>query len=200
MDVYQATKGRRSIRRFKDVAVPYEVLERCVNAGRLAPSARNRQLCEYIVVDDEQLLPQIFDGGITSWAGQERKKGDPLPEHLPKAYIIILINNTLEAELGAPRKVTTYDVGLSAENIILVALEQGVGACPILSFDENELKQVLNIPADYAVALVLCMGYPDESPVQEISTGSIERWVDSQGVRHVPKRKLEDVLHRNKFP
>ncbi len=199
MDVYQATKGRRSIRRFKDAAVPYEVLEKCVDAGRLAPSARNRQLCEYIVVDNEQLLPQVF-GGITIWAGQERAKGDPLPEHLPKAYIIILINSVLESELSGTGRATAYDVGLSAENIILVALEQGVGACPILAFDENELKQVLHLPADYAVALVLALGYPDESPVQEVSTGPIKYWVDSQGVRHVPKRKLEDIIHRNNFP
>lgn len=199
MDVYKAVLGRRSIRRFKEVAVPYEVLEKCIDAGRLAPCAQNRQLCEYIIIDDEQLLPQIFDGGIKSWAGEARTKGDPLPEKLPKAYIIILINSTLEAEFGAPRSTTNYDVGLSAENIMLVALEQGVGTCPILSFNESELKQILNISDNYDVALVLCMGYPDESPVQEVSTGSIERWVDSQGVRHVPKRKLDDILHRNKF-
>jgi len=199
MDVYEAVTRRRSIRRFKDVAVPYEVLEKCVDAGRLAPSARNRQLCEYIIVDDEKLLPKVF-ASLTMWAGQARTKEDPLPEHLPKAYIIILINSTLEAEFGATRRVTTYDAGLSAENIILVSLEQGIGTCPILAFDENELKQILNIPDNYAVALVVALGYPDESPVQEISTGSIQYWIDDQGIRHVPKRKLEDILHRNKFP
>ena len=199
MDVYEAVIKRRSIRRFKDITVPYEVLEKCVNAGGLAPSARNRQLCEYIIVGDEQLLPKMF-GGITTWAGQARAKGDPLPEHPPKAYIIMLINSRLEAEFGGTRSTTTYDVGLSVENMILVALEQGVGACPILSFDENELKRSLNIPDNYDIALVLALGYPDESPVPEVSVGPIQYWIDSQGVRHVPKRKLEDILHRNKFP
>ena len=199
MDVYEAAIKRRSIRQFKDIAVPYEVLEKCVDAGRLAPNARNRQLCEYIIVDDEQLLPKVF-GSLTMWAGQPRTKGDPLPEHPPKAYIITLINSTLEAEFDATRRTTTYDVGLSAENMILVALEQGIGTCPILAFDENELKRSLNIPDNYDIALLLALGYPDESPVQEVSTGSIERWVDSQGVRHVPKRKLKDIVHRNKFP
>ena len=199
MDIYEAATRRRSIRRYKDKAVPYEVLEKCVNAGRLAPSGRNRQLCEYIIVDDEQLLPKVFDGGIKTWAGKDRKKGDPLPEKLPKAYIIILINSALEAEFGALRKVTTLDVGFSAENMILVALEQGAGACPVFSFNENELKQVLNIPDSYDVALVITLGYPDESPVPEISTGPIQYWIDDRGVRHVPKRKLEDILHRNKF-
>ena len=198
MDIYEAAVSRRSIRRFKDIAVPYDALEKCVNAARLAPSARNRQLCEYIIIDDEQLLPKVFDS-ITRWAGQAKPKGGAPPRYNPKAFIIILINSTLEAELGGTRRTTIYDVGLAAENIILVALEQGIGTCPVLSFDENELKQVLNIPDDYGIALVVALGYPDESPVPEVSNGSIEYWIDSQGTRHVPKRKLEDITHRNKF-
>ena len=110
-----------------------------------------------------------------------------------------MINVTLEAELEGKRSFTTYDVGLSAENMILVALEQGVGTCPILSFQADELKPLLNIPTSYDIAMVVALGYPDESPVTEVSTGPIEYWVDSQGVRHVPKRRLEDIIHRNKF-
>jgi len=197
MDVYKAAISRRSIRRFKDTAVPYEALEKCVNAARLAPSGMNRQLCEYIIIDDEQLLPKVFDS-ITRWGGQPKPKG-ALLEHSPKAYIIILINSALEAELGGDQGVTIYDVGLAAENIMLVALEQGIGTCPLLSFTEDELKQILNIPDDYKIALVLALGYPAESPVAEVATDSVERWVDSQGTRHVPKRKLGDILHRNKF-
>jgi len=199
MDVHEAVMRRRSIRRFKEKPVPYDVLERCVDAGRLAPSARNRQLCEYVIVDDEQLLPKVFDG-ITTWAGQPKTKGGSSLGNTPKAYIITLINRPLEAEFDATRHVTTYDVGLSAENMILVALEQGVGTCPILAFEENEIKQALNIPDKYDVALVLALGYPDESPVPEVATDSVQYWVDSQGVRHVPKRKLEDITHRNRFP
>lgn len=196
MDVYEAVIRRRSIRRFKDKPVTYDVLERCADAARLAPSARNRQPCEYIIVNDEKMLSSVFDA-IGMWAGQPRTKGGPPPGQRPQAYIITLINRALGAELGG--RVTTYDVGLSAENMILVALEQGVGACPILSFDEGALKLALNIPDTYGVALVLALGYPDESPVAEVCTGTVEYSVDSQGVRHVPKRKLEDIVHRNKF-
>ena len=199
MDVYEAVMRRRSIRQFKDKPVPYDILERCVDAGRLAPGARNRQLCEYIIVDDEELLPKVFDS-ITIWGGQDKPKGSYPLGNTPKAYIITLINSALEAEFDAKRRSTTYDVSLSAENMILVALEQGIGTCPILSFEESELKPVLNIPDKYDIALVLALGYPDEAPVLEVSTGSVEYWVDSQGVRHVPKRKLEDITHRNRFP
>ena len=128
MDVYEAAISRRSIRQFKDIAVPYDVLEKCANTARLAPSAKNRQLCEYIIVDDEQLLPDVFDS-ITTWGGQARPQGGSLPRHRPKAYIITLINSALETEVGGNRRSTTYDVGMAAENITLSTIN------PLFSFD-----------------------------------------------------------------
>jgi nitroreductase len=191
MDVYEAAITRRSIKRFKDIPVPYEVLENCVNAARLAPSGKNRQLCEYIIIDDKSLLPKVFDNVTIG--------GDPAPEQMPRAYILSLINTILENELEASRIVTIHGDGMAVENMILVALEQGVGSCPIKGFKEKELKQLLNIPEKYEIALVLALGYPDEKPVVEVSDGSIESWRDKEGIRHVPKRKLEHIRHRNKF-
>ena len=199
MDVYEAVTKRRSIREFKDTPVPYDILERCVDAARLAPSAVNRQLCEHIIVDDEQLLPQVFNT-VGSWAGQKRPTEGWPPGRRPKAYVVTLINSPLEAELGGTRDVTTYDVGMAAENMILVALEQGIGACPILSFEEDKLKPLLNIPDKYEIALVVALGFPDESPVVEVATDSTKRWVDNEGMRHIPKRELKDIIHRNRFP
>jgi nitroreductase len=199
MDVYEAAISRRSIREFKDIPVPYDILEKCVNAARLAPSAMNSQLCEYIIVDEEQLLPRIFDA-VGSWFGVPRPKDGWPSGRRPKAYIITLINSQLEKELGGNIRWTSYDVGMAAENMMLVALEQGIGSCAIASFKQAKLRQVLNIPDKYEIALGLALGFPDESPVLEVATDSIKRWVDSSGVRHIPKRKLEDITHRNRFP
>jgi nitroreductase len=192
MDVYEAVTTRRSIREFKDIPVPYAILEKCVNAARLAPSARNRQLCEHIIVDDEPLLPQVFDT-VRLWLGT------PPPGRRPKAYIITLINNPLETALSGNRRATLCDVGLAAENMILVALEQGVGTCAVLSFRESALKQVLNIPEKYEAAFMLALGFPDESPVLEVATDSTKPWIDSNGTRHIPKRELKNIIHRNRF-
>jgi len=192
MNVYEAAIHRRSIKLFKSKPVPYDVLEKCVNAARLAPSGRNRQLLEYMIIDEELLLPKVFDNvGIG---------GDPSTEQMPKAYILSLINTDLEKELQARRIVTIYGDGMAVENMILVALEQGIGSCPIMNFKEKELKQMLNIPGRYEITLVLALGYPDEHPVVEVSHGSIQNWRDKNGVHHIPKRKLEDIRHRNKFP
>ena len=192
MDIYQTAISRRSIKLFKDIAVPYDVLEDCVNAARLAPTGKNRQLCEYIIVDDESLLASVFDNVTIG--------GGPSPEHMPRAYIVTLINSRLEKELAGTRKSAIFGVGMAAENMILVALERGIGSCPIMGFKEKNLKQMLSIPDNYDISLVLALGYPDEDPVVEIFAGSVQAWRDDQGVHHLPKRNLEDIRHRNRFP
>ncbi len=198
MDIYEVVIQRRSIREFEDIPVAYGVLEKCVNAARLAPTAGNCQLCEYIIVDDGKLLPQVFDA-VGSWFGVSRPKEGWPPGRRPRAYIIILINNSLEAELGGNRRDTAYDVGMAAENMTLVALEQGLGSCAVTGFGRGRIKQVLEIPDKYEIALMLALGFPGESPVLDVATDSIKRWVDREGVRHIPKRKLVDIIHRNRF-
>ena len=191
MGIYEVAISRRSIRRFKDIPIPHEILERCVNAARLAPSASNLQPLEYIVIDDDQLLPQVFS--TLKWAAYISPAGNPPQSRRPKAYIIILKNR----DIGVPSSV--YDVGAAMENIILVALEEGVGSCPVASVDRDKLKRTLDIPNGYEIPLVLALGYPDESPIAESFDGSVKYWKDEDGVLHVPKKKLEIVLHWNTF-
>jgi nitroreductase len=197
MDVYEAVLKRRSIRRFKNRAVPDEVLEKCIDAARLAPSGRNQQLCDYIVINDAKVLPGIFEN-IGGSAKLPPEKGGPRPEQSPKAYTLILINKSREGDPGR-RRVTLIDLGLAAENLILTALEQGIGCCPILMFNEADLKLLLGIPDTHDIALVIAMGYPDESPVADVATDNVNIWVDERGHRHVPKRKLAEVIHKNKY-
>ncbi len=197
MKVYEATLKRRSIRRFKNKAVPDGALEKCIDAARLAPSGRNQQLCEYIVINDAKMLPGIFEH-IGGSAKLPPDKGGPRPEQSPKAYTIVLINKSLEGDANR-RRVTLIGVGLAAENLMLTALEQGIGACPILMFNEKDIKLLLDIPDSYDIALVIAMGYPDESPVAEATKDSLNIYVDDKGVRHVPKRKLADIIHHDRF-
>jgi nitroreductase len=197
MSVYEAAVKRRSIRRFKDIPVPREILEKCLDAGRLAPSGRNTQAWEYIIVDDEELLPKLFDN-IEGSIKLPPEQGGPRPENTPKAYIIIVIDKSLELTANQ-RRMALYDVGMTAENIILTALEEGIGCCPVLSFNEEGIKKTLDIPEGYDVGLIIAMGYPDESPVAEVASGSTTPWVDDNLMRHVPKRALADIVHRNKF-
>jgi nitroreductase len=197
MNVYEAAKKRRSIRRFKNKAVPDAALEKCIDAARLAPSGRNQQVCEYVVINDAKALPGIFEH-IGGSAKLPPDKGGPRPEQAPQAYTIVLINKTWESDVNR-RRVTLVDVGLAAENIMLTALEQGLGCCPILMFNESDIKMLLEIPDTYDIALVITMGYPDESPVVDKAKDNVNIYVDEKSVRHVPKRKLADIIHHNKF-
>ena len=172
-------------------------MEKCVDAARLAPSGRNQQLLEYIVINDAKILPGIFEN-IGGSAKLPPDQGGPSPDQAAKAYTIVLIDKAREHDANR-RRISYYDVGLAAENIILTAFEQGLGCCPILMFNEQNLKLLLEVPDTHDIALVIIMGYPDESPVADPLTESLHIWVDDKNVRHVPKRKLSDIIHHNKF-
>ncbi len=191
MTIYQAAITRRSIRRFKDIPISRQILEKCVNAARLAPSAANLQPLDYIIVDEAPLLPQVFS--TLKWAAYIRPHGDPPPGKRPRAYIAILKNRNLGTSFSV------YDVGMAIENMILVALEEGVGSCPFGSVDRDKLRAILNIPDDYEIPLVLALGFPDESPVEEAFEGSVKYWKDEDSMLHVPKKKLDSILHWNTF-
>ena len=191
MNLYETIIKRRSIRRFKAMPVAFDILENCVNAARLVPSAANLQPQEYIVVDEEPLLDSVFD--TLKWANYISPSGDPPPGERPRAYIVVLNNRNIRAN-GFE-----YDVGLAVGNIILVALEEGLGTCCIGSIDRAKLMEILKVPDHYTIALVVALGYPNESPVEAEFSGSIKYWQDECNVLHVPKRKLGDILHRNSF-
>jgi len=191
MNVYEIAVSRRSIRRFKDIPVAHQLLEQCINAARLAPSAANLQPLEYIIVEDEQLLLEVFS--TLQWAAYIRPAGDPPEGKKPKAYIVILNNSNVSISFSV------YDIGAAMENIILVALAEGVGSCALAAVDRDKLRKILNIPDDYEIPLVLALGYPDESPVEEPFDGSVRYWRSEDGVHHVPKKRLETVLHWNTF-
>lgn len=188
--IYELITKRRSIRRFKPQKVPYSILEKAVNAGRIAPSARNLQPLEYIIVDEDNLLPKVFSAiklaGYLEW--------NPEPAEMPRAYIVVLARKD--------DAFTKYDVGLAAENIILSCLENGVGSCLIKSFAEDKIKKIFDIPQDNIVEVLIALGYPAEEPVlEEMKTkdGSIKYWKDEAGVLHVPKKAFKNIVYKNKF-
>jgi len=146
---------------------------------------------EYIIVDEEQLLTKVFS--TIKWAAYISPAGDPPQGGRPMAYIVILKNRGI----GMPASV--YDVGAAMENIILVALEEGIGSCAIGSVERDRLSGILNIPGDYEIPLVLALGYPDEKPIEESFDGSVKYWKDEDGILHVPKKRLDLVLHWNTY-
>ena len=189
--VYDVIAGRRTIRRFKPEPVARELLERLVDAGRLAPSAANMQPLEFIVVDEAKLKTDVFP--CLKWAAYIAPAGDPQPGEEPAAYIVTLANTKVR------EKMFEYDIGAAMENMILAALVEGVGSCWLLSIDRERLRALLGIPEHYRVDSVLALGYPAEDPAAEVMGESCRYWKDAEGRLHVPKRALGTVIHLNRF-
>jgi len=191
LSLYDLIISRRSIRQFKQEPVSRDILQKFINASRLAPSAANRQPLEFVVVDEEKIRKEVFTW--LKWAAYIAPEGNPKPGHEPVAYIVVLVNSEIR------EKGFEWDVGAAIENMILAAWEKGIGSCWLLSVDREKLREILNIPENYKIDSVLALGYPDENPVIEDMKDSIKYWKDQAGQLHVPKRKLEDVIHFNKF-
>ncbi|HEY4696126.1 MAG TPA: nitroreductase family protein [Candidatus Hydromicrobium sp.] len=194
MEIYNTIISRRTIRKFKQKPIELLILKKLVNAGRLAPSAGNLQPLEYIITVDKAAKEKIFP--YVRWAHYIAPEGNPGESEKPMAYIIILIN---KENLLVPYY--KYDVGASAENITLAALEEGVGCCWIGSFDRKKIEYILKVPREYSADLVLALGYPLENPqYYDIEKDkSIRYHKDTSGRLHVPKRKLDDIVHIDCF-
>ena len=191
MSLYDLIQSRRSIRQFKAEPISQDVLKNIVNAGRLAPSAANRQPLEFIIVQKEDIRSRIFP--CLKWAGYIAPEGNPKPGQEPQSYIVILVNTEVR------EKGFEWDSGAAIENMILAAWEKGIGSCWIISVDKEKVKALLEVPAKYQIDSVIALGYPAEAPVIEDMKDSVKYWKDEEDRLHVPKRKLEDVLHFNKF-
>lgn len=191
MNVYEATIKRRTIRRFKQKPIPFETLKKLVNAGRLAPSSANLQPIEHIVIDSSDLVEKVFE--TLKWAGYISPDGNPPPGEKPVAYIIVLANekkNPCNCE---------RDAAAAIENMILVAIEEGIGSCWLGSIDINKLTDILELPEHIKIDSVLALGYSNESPQIEEIKDSVKYWKDEAGTLHVPKRKIDDILFYNKY-
>ncbi len=191
MDVYQAITTRRTIRRFQPKPIEPAVLERIVDAGRLAPSGANCQPVEFILVTQATLCQQVFT--TTAWAGRVTPRRTPKAGQEPTAWVIVLLNSQRGPATA------TADAAAAIENMLLTAVDAGLGSCWIGSVQRKELAGILNIPDYCTIDSTVAFGYPDESPLAEETDDDIAYYLDDNDLLHVPKRKLKDVLHRQRY-
>lgn len=186
MSVFDLIRQRRTIRKFKQKKLERAQLERMVDAARMAPSASNLQPLKYVIIDEDKKVSQFFN--YVKWAGYITPEGNPQKGEEPVAYIIIL------ADTEVRKAGYELDAGAAAQNIILAALEEGIGSCWIASIDREAVRNMLIIPDRYVINTVIALGYPSEKPVTEDENGSIRYYKDENGILHVPKRKLDDII------
>jgi len=178
----------RSYRRFyQDITIDLDTLRQLVDLARLSPSARNSQPLKYILSCTTQKNSLIFPH--LAWAGYLKQWDGPCEGEKPSAYIIILLDTEISQSSGC-------DHGIAAQSILLGANEKGLGGCIIASVNRENLREVLNIPMQYEILLVLAIGKPKETiQIETVGPdGDIKYWRDAEGTHHVPKRILDDII------
>jgi len=178
----------RSYRRFHgEVDIKLETLKELVDLARLSASAGNMQPLKYILSCGPQRNSSIF--AHLAWARYLADWSGPCEGERPSAYIIMLGDREISGSFGC-------DHGIAAQSILLGATERGLGGCIIASIDKEGLRETLEIPRRYEILLVLALGKPRETvAVETVSPGGdIKYWRDSEGVHHVPKRPLDDII------
>jgi nitroreductase len=178
----------RSYRRFyQEVSIELETLRELVDLGRLSASAMNLQPLKYVLSCEPERNALIFSH--LGWAAYLRDWPGPAESERPSAYIIVLGDTKISRSFGC-------DHGIAAQSILLGATERGLGGCMIATVKRQELSRALGIAPNYEILLVVAIGKPKETVViEEVgSEGETKYWRDSQGVHHVPKRALADII------
>ncbi len=180
--------NNRSYRRFhQEVVIQRETLRELVDLARLSASAANLQPLKYMLCCEPEKNALVFPH--LGWAGYLKDWAGPVEGQRPSAYIIILGDTDISRSFGC-------DHGIAAQSILLGAAEKGLGGCIIATIQRHKLHKALDIPSRYEILLVLAVGKPKEKVVIETvgSAGKIEYWRDAEGVHHVPKRSLDEII------
>ena len=170
MELWDAIKGRRSVRSFVNKPVERAVLERLVEAAIWAPSGGNAQTWIFIVVDEKSRIEKIraISPGLL---------GEPT------ALIVVCQDKDLAykkgGELGRDT-LSVMDAAIASQNIALQASTEGLGSCLVLSFHKKGIQKLLNLPEHIVPELLITLGYPAEDPKP-------------------PKRKYEEVTFFNEY-
>lgn len=187
MNVKEAIKKRRTIRKFEQKPLSEEQVKNYIDSARIAPSGGNLQPLRYTAIISGEMVKKAFP--LFKWAAYLAPDYNPKENERPTAYIVILSDKNIRPS-GCE-----LDAGAAAENIILSALEDGVGSCWIGSIDRAGLRELLSLPENLEIVSVIALGYPAESPKEAvIKDGDIKYYLDDENVLNVPKLSLEGII------
>ncbi len=156
MDIYQLITQRKSVRSYKEQPVPAAVLERVLEAGRMAPSAKNLQEWRFVVVQ------QAKQRGLLAEAANGQR-------FVGQAPVVIACCAVTDGHvMSCGQQCYPIDVAIAVDHLTLAAAAEGLGTCWIGAFQEEKVKELLAIPPAVRVVELLPLGYPsDPAPVSK---------------------------------
>ena len=170
MNVSEAIRTKRAIRKFKNQPLPEDVIHAILNAGRRSQSSKNEQAWHFIAIRDKDILKQLSVCG--TWAG-----------HLAGAALGVAI---LTPDPTAKFQ-TMFDAGQAAAFMQLGAWELGVGSVPASIYEGEKARQILGFPHEWHLRIALSFGYP------------LEEEKLSAAPKKGGRRSLEEVLHWDRW-
>ena len=166
MDLYDAIRGRRSVRRFTPAPIERTVLERIIEAATWAPSGGNAQTWRFVIVTEPARIAKLktVSPGLIGDPGAVVAVCQDFADARAKG-------STLGEVLLAP-----CDAAMAAENLLLAAYAEGLGTCTVASFTPRAVARLLKLPETVEPVLLVSVGAPAETP-------------------KAPARKTEGVVH-----
>jgi nitroreductase len=204
MDVSEAIRKRRSIRKFKLDPIPEEKIRLLLESARLAPSGTNTQPWRFIVIKDNDTKKKLQEAAhnqrhigrapviIVCCADLKAFKEFPervdeliesgaLPERTREVFIPYLKKGMDTVTKDALMVAAAANVAIAVEHIVLQAVEIGLGTCWVRWYEDNKIKEILDIPEHVEVMALLPIGVPDEDPSQR------------------PRQKLDQLVYGEKY-
>jgi nitroreductase len=169
MDTRLAISSRRETRDYADRDLPADVVERILDAGRLAGSAANRQPWVFVVVDDPELRASLAEQVYE-------------PANVQGAKFVVAIAASGKGPLA-------FDCGRAAQNMLLAAWNEGVGSCPNGMPDPEAVGRLLGLADDERAYIILTFGYPVRQ--RDPASQTPEEWSNRAN-----RKPLAQVLRR----
>jgi len=155
MDVAKAIKKRRSIRHFQSKRIPKDLEEKLIEALIWAPSAGNLQSRKFFFVKNQEVKEKLVNLALYQ-------------DFVLEAPLVIIACADFRIRRRYDKRGTNLysicDTAISIENLMLQASELNLGSCWVGSFDEDEIRKILNIPDYLKPIAVIPVGFPAEEP------------------------------------
>ncbi len=151
MDFYEVVKNRVSTRKYKSDSITDEILDRVLDAARLAPSGKNSQPWRFIVVKDIETRKKLVGAC----------RGQRFIQEAPVTIVACGYESRAYKKMGGYWNSLPVDIGISLEHLMLAAEVEGLGTCWIGAFDEEEVRNLLGVPKEVKVVALTPIGYPD---------------------------------------
>jgi len=180
-----ALKNRSYRRFYEDKSISMDTLKEIVKIAHNTPSAANKQPLRYKLVNDEIDNEKVFE--CLGWAGYLKDWNGPKKGERPAGYVIMTTKSGVSS---------SWDEGIAGQTMLLAATQMGMGGCFIGNINREKLAQIIELPQDMVIKLVIAFGYPKEEVVLEeiTSDGDYKYYRDQNQVHHVPKMKVEDII------